>query len=233
MTVKEKLFFFLTSQFAQAADERSADCLLFSVSWGVMKCLALSLFSETGDLWICYGAPWMKEHIINMKSQLKYLIETDFYLYVYRYSASSFVRYTRVFHWSFFVGKNSCVNWCNNFQISHRPPISLWFHCSPCWIHSAEQVRDVHQITLTCVVCGDVYPGDSTEDVKVLKQSYALWGFEVRGWPAESLHSGDGDSGLAGLQHHHHSINVRDGDTGVLPKTPTCTSVEKVKRGTG
>ena len=73
---------------------------------------------------------------------------------------------------------------------------------------------------LTCVLCGGICPGHRADDVEVLEKNYAAWCSEVRSWPAQSLHPGDGDPGLAGLQHHHHCINVRDGDTSVLTKTP-------------
>lgn len=72
----------------------------------------------------------------------------------------------------------------------------------------------------TCVMCGGICPGHRADDVEVLEKSYATWRSEVGSRPAQSLHSSDGDPGLAGLQHHHHRINVGDGDTSVFTKTP-------------
>lgn len=70
------------------------------------------------------------------------------------------------------------------------------------------------------MVRGGVCPGDRADDVEVLEQSYTLRRSEVRGRQIQSLHSGDGYPGLTGLQHHHHRVDVRDGDTGVFTKAP-------------
>lgn len=79
----------------------------------------------------------------------------------------------------------------------------------------------------TCVRRGGVCPGDCADNVEVLEQNDASRCSEVRGRPAQSLHPGDGDPGLAGLQHHDHRIDVRDGDAGVFTKTPGHREVEK------
>lgn len=75
-------------------------------------------------------------------------------------------------------------------------------------------------IVHTCMMCGGICPGDCADDVEVLEQNYASCRSEVWGWPIQSLHSSDGYPGLTGLQHHHHSIDVWDGDTSVFTKTP-------------
>lgn len=67
---------------------------------------------------------------------------------------------------------------------------------------------------------GGVRPGDCADDVEILEQSHASWRSEVGGRPIEPLHSGDCYPGLTGLQHHHHRIDVWDGDTSVFTKTP-------------
>lgn len=72
----------------------------------------------------------------------------------------------------------------------------------------------------TCVARGGVCPGDRTDDAEVLEQSDALRPSEIGLWPNQPIGSTDGDPGLAGLQHHHHGVDVRDGDTRVLAKTP-------------
>lgn len=69
-------------------------------------------------------------------------------------------------------------------------------------------------------MCCGVCPGHCADDVKVLEKSDAAGRSEVGRRPAHSLHPGDGDPGLAGLQHHHHCVDVRDGDAGVFAKTP-------------
>lgn len=75
-------------------------------------------------------------------------------------------------------------------------------------------------IVRTCVMCGGVRPGDCAADVEVLEQICASWRSDVGGRPIQSLHSSDGYPGLTGLQHHHHRVNVWDGDTSVFTKTP-------------
>lgn len=75
-------------------------------------------------------------------------------------------------------------------------------------------------IVHTCVTCGGVCLGDCADDVEVLEESYASRRSEVGGRPIQSLHSGDGYPGLTGLQHHHHRIDVWDGDASVFTKTP-------------
>lgn len=72
----------------------------------------------------------------------------------------------------------------------------------------------------TCVMCCGVRPGHCADDVQVLEKSYAARRAEVGRRPAHSLHPSDGDPGLAGLQHHHHCIDVGDGDASVFTKTP-------------
>lgn len=69
-------------------------------------------------------------------------------------------------------------------------------------------------------MCGGVCPGHCADDVQLLEQSYAPWSLQIRDRSAQPLHSGDGYPGLAGLQHHHHGVDVRDGDTGVLSEAP-------------
>lgn len=73
---------------------------------------------------------------------------------------------------------------------------------------------------LTCVSLAAVGPGHCADDVQVLEQSYACRLSEVGGRPAQPFDSSDGDPRLAGLQHHHHCIDVGDGDAGVLTETP-------------
>lgn len=72
----------------------------------------------------------------------------------------------------------------------------------------------------TCMMCGGIRLGDRANDVEVLEQNNASCRSEVWGRPIQPFHSGDGYPGLAGLQHHHHSINVWDGDTCVFTKAP-------------
>lgn len=49
-----------------------------------------------------------------------------------------------------------------------------------------ESVMELVQMLIihTCVMCGGICPGHCTDDVKVLKQSYASWLSEVRSRPA-------------------------------------------------
>lgn len=72
----------------------------------------------------------------------------------------------------------------------------------------------------TCVACGGVRPGDRADDVEVLEQSDPVRRSEVGLGPNQPVGSADGDPGLAGLQHHHHGVDVGDGDTRVLAETP-------------
>lgn len=66
---------------------------------------------------------------------------------------------------------------------------------------------------------GNVRPGDCADDVEVLEESDPARRSEVSLWPSQPLGSADGYPGLAGLQHHHHGVNVRDGDTRILAET--------------
>lgn len=83
---------------------------------------------------------------------------------------------------------------------------------------------------LTCVMCSGVCPGDCADDVEVLEQNNPPWCSEVGGWMAQSLHSADCDPGFTGLKHHHHCINIWDGNTHVFTKTPGCREAEEWER---
>lgn len=73
---------------------------------------------------------------------------------------------------------------------------------------------------LTCVTRGGgVRPGDRADDVEVLEESDPARRSEVGLRPGQPLGSADGYPGLAGLQHHHHGVDVGDGDAGVLAET--------------
>lgn len=74
--------------------------------------------------------------------------------------------------------------------------------------------------SVTCVMCAGVCPGHCAADVEVLEKCHAALCSEAGRRPAQSLRSGDGDPGLAGLEHHHHRLDVRDGDARVLTETP-------------
>lgn len=86
----------------------------------------------------------------------------------------------------------------------------------------------------TWMMRGGVRPGDRADDVEVLEKDHAPRGSEVRRRPGQPLHTCDGYSGLAGLQHHHHGIDVWDGDARILSETPAgkkiiyeCTDPER------
>lgn len=83
---------------------------------------------------------------------------------------------------------------------------------------------------LTCVMCSGVCPGDCADDVEVLEQNNPSWCSEVWGWMAQSLHSADCDPGFTGLKHHHHCINIWDGNTRVFTKTPGRREAEEWER---
>lgn len=73
----------------------------------------------------------------------------------------------------------------------------------------------------TCVTRGGgVCPGDRADDVEVLEQRDPVGPSEVGLRPNQPVGSADGDPGLAGLQHHHHGVDVGDGDARVLAETP-------------
>lgn len=72
-----------------------------------------------------------------------------------------------------------------------------------------------------------IRPGDGADDVDVLEERDASRAAEVRGRPGQSLCSSDGDPGLAGLEHHHHRVDVRDGDACVFTETPSDESRRK------
>ena len=85
----------------------------------------------------------------------------------------------------------------------------------------------------TWVVGGGVSLGDGAADVEVLEEGQARGAPQVGGCPDEALRPADGDSGLAGLHHHDHGIDVRDGDTRVLAETPgryTDTHTQRIRR---
>lgn len=75
----------------------------------------------------------------------------------------------------------------------------------------------------TCVTRGGgggVRPGDRADDVEVLEQGDPVRPSEVGLRPDQPVGSADGYPGLAGLQHHHHGVNVGDADARVLAETP-------------
>lgn len=74
----------------------------------------------------------------------------------------------------------------------------------------------------TCVTRGGggIRPGDRADDVEVLEQGDPVRPSEVRLRPDQPVGSADGYPGLAGLQHHHHGVNVGDADARVLAETP-------------
>lgn len=76
----------------------------------------------------------------------------------------------------------------------------------------------------TCVTHGGVRPGDRADDVEVLEQSDSVRPAEVGLGSNQPVSSADGDPGLAGLQHHHHGVDVGDGDARVLGETPGKTN---------
>lgn len=102
---------------------------------------------------------------------------------------------------------------------------NLSSHCSPssalCFISTIRSPMCYHRVRVhTCMMCGGICLGDRANDVEVLEQNDASCRSEVWGRPIQPFHSSDGYPGLTGLQHHHHSINVWDGDTCVLTEAP-------------
>lgn len=57
-------------------------------------------------------------------------------------------------------------------------------------------------------------------DVKLFEGCHTQWGPQVTGGPDESIRSCNGDSRFTGRQHHNDCLDVWDGETRVLSKTP-------------